>query len=821
MVDKDEKTAVDSGKSKAMKTAVREKDGSSFAKEVIKVPSDKWLDENYLIYSLYVIQDRALVSTDGLKPVNRRILYSMLQNSGASPNADFVKAARVAANTVAYHPHGNTSIEETLARMGQKFTMRVPLIDVQGSVGYQTGDSPASARYWEARMTPAAIELVKEVKDHAVPIGRNFDQKLDEAHSLPVRFPNEIINGTEGMAVGYASAIISHNPDETMNAAIRLLEKGEPLTTDELLSIMPGPDFATGGEVIGTNGIRDYYETGKGTIVIRGKHRVHQLNRGKVQFEFYELPYQVSAAKIKDQIKKRKDDGGFKDIVLFEDFSDKKSGLSFIVETRSGANQMNVLSELYKYTNIEVKKSVNTTVLVNNRPNQVGIGQLLQNFVDFRRYCNENKAVHLQDVLGKRSRQLDGVLKILVDLDKVISIIRNSDTGEEARSELMSEFGVTEEQADYVLSMQLRRLTKADSLEIEKENESIKHQLEELDKRLHDPEVMTQHIIDELKATKKIISSPRRTIINAKTIEQLKEEQKDLAKSAKEIEKNSPCYVTKFVDGTFMRTMDPFTHNKEKGSYTTPPVVESIKTRTKEELFAVFADGSAKKFPVAYMPDNKIVDSKGLGFSDPVMAVGKMNPMKSETGLIMGTRNGEVKLLKTDYPNRDEFPVFNVGDDDEIISGVWLSRAPSNYKVVFGSSDSNTLVFSADSLRQAGHRSGGVRGFKVKEGSEVVFFGVTTSMDSELLTSSGVSVKSTQLREIPEKNRGGQGVVVHKLLKKESQIESMAVAEHPVMMEATEKVPMMAPVSSPRGKSGTPVDFPVLIGELREPAEDK
>jgi DNA gyrase subunit A len=790
---------------------------SQIAAEVIKAPVESWLPAQYIVYTMYAIHSRALVSDDGLKPVNRRILWTLFDH-GVTNNSPHMKAARVAGDVLAYHPHGNASVEDALARMGQSFSMRVPLIDPAGSLGHVTGDTPASARYWEARLSKQAMELLKEIPEGAAEMGKNFDGKLDEPKFLPVRWPTNIINGAEGIAVGYASKMFSHNPTEVMDAAIALVKNPE-LTIDQLLKIMPGPDLPTGGELLGVDGVREYYETGSGGFTIRGRYNIEHLSRGRTRIIFYELPYQVSPESVRERIRKLQSDGKFKEISRHDELSDAKNGLRLLIETKSGTNYLSVLNELFRSTPVEQKYSVNNTVLVDNVPTVVSELDLLRNFIQFRKVCTIRKAQRRIEKIDGRLYQLDAILAALIDIDKAIAIIRNAETTEDARNGLVEAFSIEPDQADYILSMQLRRLTKADSVSINKEKAELESEKAEKELILSSEENLNAAIIKDLQETKKVISDKRRTVISGLTTDEVKEASKELAQSAKAVEKNLPCYITRFADGSILKSEEPFTYSVTDKKLDNSPIIEQIKMKTQDELVIIGSDGIGHKIPLSYVTMGLVSKPKDIGVQlgdASFVGLSKVESGKLDIGVALATKKGLVKISKTDFPNRDEFPVMLIDEDDEVVSARWIGRTLQKIDFVLISSEGNALVFDGASIRVAGSKSGGVKGMKLKTADDsVVFFGIVdSSKDSEnfVLSQAGETLKLTGLFEIPKKNKGGMGVALHAFKKGESGIKT-AFAGTNLALSLTElhKVVGLPPVSR-RASKGVDFKFDVNIG---------
>lgn len=790
------------------------------AREILKKPAEDWLDEQYINYALYVIRSRALVSRDGMKPVNRRLVWSMFKE-GILPTSQYVKAAQIAGNTTgSYHPHAGTAAAGALARMAQTFSMRVPLIDYMGSVGFVTGDSPASERYWEARLTPAAVELVKETKYKGAMLTKNFDGTLDEPFELPVRWPVDIVNGSEGIAVGFASNMPPHNPTEVMDAAKAYIKNPE-MTTKQLMKLMRGPDFPTGGELVGVDGVKEYYETGRGRFTVRGSYRLEDMSRGRKRIIFYELPYQVSAEQVRVAISNSQNSGGMKGIAVARDSTDRKNGLRLVIETKAGSNHLAVLNEIFKKTAAESSFSVNSTVIRDNAPVLVSMIDLIRDFIEFRREVITRMSTNRLEDCEHRKHQLDAILAALVDIDKAISIIRSAESASTAKTDLQKHFKLDELQADYILSMQLRRLTKADSVEIQSEKDALDEEIATLNHILNSPEAMTERVEADIDSTRKIISDKRRTVISGLTSEDAKEADKAAAKAASAIEKNSPCHITRFSNGTLLMTANPFEYPDGGASLEHGLVAEQIKINTQDSLIVVLSDGTARRVPATYVSSSSPSGLPELGIADSdaqLVGIAKDQLGKTDVGLAMVTETGVVKISKADWPTRAEFPVFALEEDDSIVGSRWLGRSIKSTFFVIGSSDGNALVFGADSVRVAGSKSGGVKGMKLKDGAEVIGFDwirSATSSDNSVLTFTGKTVKLTPIAEVPVKNKGGMGVSVHSFKKGESQLTGFYAGAYPAITVTTGDLDELLALPAKSLKRGAPsvsMPLPAQVG---------
>lgn len=712
------------------------------ADSFIKLTPEEFLHENYILYSYYTIQNRALTKLDGLKPVQRRILYYMYK-ANITHNKPHVKTQRVAGNiTGMYHPHGDTSVSAAMARLAQTYSMRIPLIDPFGSVGSWTGDTPAAPRYWEARLTKEAELLVDDVFLGSVEIEPNFDDTEQEPVILPVKWPNAIINGTEGIAVGYASKMFSHNPTEVMDACIAKA-KNRNMTLKTLMKYIKGPDLPTGGEVIGTDGIESYLDTGAGSLIIRGKYKINPLSRGRNEILFYELPYQISVEKVIAAINKAKESNQLKEIAEAKDLSDMNTGLVFSIIVKSGGNVNKTIEDLFRLTPLESTLSVNNTVLINNSPKQVGMTDLIEDFLVHREDCILNKSKFKLLKIEKDSHRLDGLLKVLVDIDKAISIIRSSRTVDTARNNLKREFSVDETQANVILGMQLRRLTKADSLEIEKEKKELEAEKDYLNSIINDEAVLKKELIKELNETKKIIQDDRRTTIVDATIEELKEEKKEKSKLSKELSKDIPVNLFVYHDSSLQIMLDD--SSKE-------PVKEIIPVSSKATLVGVTKNGDSVEILASGISSQTkdVTHKENIGFS-------KTEFEDNDKGLLVCTNQGNITIVRGGI--KAGINLVQMGDKEEVIYTKWLTEDDvKTGSVIMVTEDGKVIRFSVSDVKGFFGGSGTVKGMNTD--SKVIFSAFSKNdLDAILKVSNkDGKVKTTDLKEISVQGRGGKGV---------------------------------------------------------------
>lgn len=737
---------------------------SQIANEIVEVPIEKFLEEEYLPYSYYVILNRALVNADGLKPVQKRIIYEMYKSKLYNPNPH-LKASTIAGNVMGkFHPHGDSSISDAMSRMGQDFSLRVPLVDPSGSVGYFPGDAPAAPRYWEARLTPAAVELVKEVDYDALPMGRNFDDTKDEPTILPVRWPSVLINGTEGIAVGYASTIFPHNPTEVMSAIIEFVKNPE-LTIDEVMKIMPGPDFPTGGEILQSENLKECYESGRGSVVLRSRYTVEPLPRGRHRIVLTELPYQVAARQIVGEIRKKRSPKNKNTKPIFtyisseKNLSDQENGTRVEIILKSGTNVNLALEEIFKSTSASKSISFNQTVIADGSPTLSSIFDIFDNFINLRRTCILNYSQSKLDKNNYELNKLNGLLIVLVDIDKAIDIIKSAEEDIDALKGLMSEFGINKEQAEYILNLRLRSLKNKNTIAIENNIKSLEEENAKLKLLLSDEDVLNEELISQLEATKKLISDPRRTLINNKTVEELKAEEKDAKKQAAALSKNSDYELIMYSDGKIMKYLSA---DKTALKPRVIPYQYKIQAKSNDDLYAVYADGTATKVPSSYVPFDNLISEKKIGIKEGFLALGKSEPSKKDLGLFIMTSSGKVSLVNSTPPvSKNEWDLVTLEDDDKIIFAKWVTNKEKDMNVLAASNDSQIINFPLSTIRVSKFGGKPIKGMVLNDGAKLI--GVSLVNKKGLIfTMTKTTIKTTDLDEIPTKNRGGKGMIIHK-----------------------------------------------------------
>lgn len=793
---------------------------------IVEADSAQWLEENYGEYALSTVASRAIPSVySGFKPVHARILWTAL-TSGLTPSAKHKKTASFAGLVLAYHPHGDASVQEAVYTVAQPFRMRVPLVDVKGSVGLHFGDKPAAARYTESRLSEAGLACVVEAKSGACEFKPNYDETTTEPVDLPVRFNNAVVNGTpNSMAVGFAVNTPSHNPDEVLAANLLLLRRPDA-TVDEVLSVMPGPDFPTGAHVYDKDqaGARDYYTTGKGRFVMRATVTVEPLPRGASKIVVTELPYGVSVGDVLAQINEKSEEqppktkkgkpipaveAFEKGITSASNKSNKDQRLEIVVHRQWQAGR--VLDALWKYTSMEAAFNVNNTFLVDGRPRQLGTIECMRLFLDYRRACVARRSRARVDAIDARLSQLAALLTVIGDVDRAISLIREAKTPGDAQKALTREFNISDFQASYILSMQLRRLTKADGDQIRAEDKALREEKRQLELVLSDADAMNGLIESELVDTHKLISSPRLTVLHDADPAEDAAPGADggaVAGVGSDLA-SGDLHVSFLSGGAVVCSTSPWKYQPRTRAYKHGVITSSFtvpadkRTDGGGELLLVCDNGEGVKVPVSFFHDGVPATAKTLGVTLPGDLVGVSvvdGGGDNAYGLVVASEMGVVKRVKADYPLRaDTVPVCALADGDRLVSAVHVSESESaGVDMVFITRAGKVLRADAGKVRAAGCRAGGVAGISVADGDSVIAFTAIPSSQAgdtlvvSLSDAGGGLIregawKATSLTEFNVKGRGTGGMAVRVNRKRESDLlfagvavgepESVAVAD--------------------------------------------
>ncbi|UJW32966.1 DNA topoisomerase IV subunit A [Saccharothrix sp. AJ9571] len=795
------------------------------------------IEDSYLEYAYSVIHSRALPDArDGLKPVHRRILFSMSEN-GYRPTHAYVKSSRVVGDVMGkYHPHGDTAIYDAMVRMAQDFSMNVPLVDGHGNFG-SPDDGPAASRYTEARMSREAMLLVGELGEDTVDFRPNYDGSLAEPSVLPAAYPNLLVNGTSGIAVGMATNMIPHNMFEVITAA-RWLINHPNATLDKLMEFVPGPDLPTGGMLLGLDEVRKAYETGRGVVRMRAKVETGPLegSRGRQAITVTELPYGVGTEriieKITDEVNKSKRLTGIADV---KDLTDRENGTRLVIECKVGVNPQALLADLYRLTPLEQSFGINNLVLVDGQPRTLGLKALLEVFLAHRYEVVTRRTKYRRRKREERLHLVEGLLKALLNIDKVIRLIRNSDNAQEAKDGLMTQFKLSEIQATYILDTPLRRLTKYDRLELEAEQDKLREEIAELTLILDDDAVLKKVVSTELGKIAKEFSSERRTAL----IDGDLKEVLAASKPAGPLEvADDPCQVILSATGLVARTAaeseEVSEGRRRNGRARHDAVAAVVHSTARGQILLVTSRGRAFKtdvLPLPVLPEQVgTVSLRGgmaaselvpLEKGERVIGVAPLGEQAAGSpGLALGTRNGVVKICAPEWPVRsDEFEVISLKDGDEVVGATWL--ADGSETLAFLTSQASLLRYSASLVRPQGLKSGGVAGINVGADSRVVFFAAVRTDDNEhgeplVVTATGQSVKVTPFEEYPAKGRATAGVRAHRFLKGETGLVVGWIGSRPAG-SSNSGSPVELPDPDPRRDgSGAPHPGPDVIGHLIE-----
>lgn len=731
------------------------------ASDIDDVPADEWLKSNFLPYAWDYNLDRALVDVSGLKPVQRRILYTMWKKN-LNPNANRMKVATLAGAVLAYHPHGDASVSEALKNMARAHIFRVPLIDGKGDFG-TIGSPGAAPRYIEARLSKAAWLNVEEIDQNAVKIIPNYDGKEVEPERLPVRWPVGVINGNSGMAVGYAANMPSHNPTEVMKACIALV-KNPDLSDNRLANIVKGPDFNMGGFITSTDGVKEYLKTGSGTFTIRSKYDVAPIRGGGYRIDYYEIPFGTTPEAIKKTIKKQMDNGHLKDVVNVNDLSDLKHPVKFVVDVKKDAQIKSVIEDLFRRTPLESKFSANMTTVVNNRPQQSSMKDLLLDFIEFRKQCIVNKLGWERGKRCDRLHLVKGLLSVLLDIDKAVRIIRNSEDAKTASTSLQKTFKIDEVQANYVLSLQLRRLTKMDRHSLDEEEKSLTDRISEIDSILKDG--MVEYMVNEFKETMKVIGDDRKTEINDMTEAEYLESRKNESKVLKAEDKGAKTCLYVLADGRFLKSMEPIdsvSMARTNRTKKVQPYLSMVRTAGNENVSVIGDDGVAYSTALVSMAGNEPVSSSSL--STIPSGVHVVNAVANNATLLAVTRNGKLRAVKLEGNDRwDDTPVLALDKDDQLVAALDLTNAIKGTTVILITDNGHVLRTAVDSIRPVRAGSQGIAGMRLGKGVHVAAAVLARPDSTNLYTASKMTVKVTPISEITIQGRGGGGVKCHPVI---------------------------------------------------------
>ena len=751
--------------------------------KIIDVDVSEEMRGSFLEYAYSVIYQRALPDArDGLKPVQRRILYQMSE-MGLRPDRGHVKCARVVGEVMGkLHPHGDSAIYDALVRLSQPFAMRVPLVDGHGNFGSLGGDdAPAAMRYTGARLTRAAMLMVESIDENVVDFRPNYDGQETEPEVLPAAFPNLLVNGASGIAVGMATNMAPHNLGEVIAAARHLLAHPDA-TLEELMEFIPGPDLPTGGTITGLDGIRDAYTKGRGTFRIRATVSIEKLTPRRTGLVVTELPYNVGPEKVISRIKELVQAKKLQGISDLKDLTDRNQGLRLVIELKNGFNPEAVLEELYRLTPMEETFGINNVALVDGEPRTLGLRDLLQVYVDHRLEVVRRRCEHRRAKREERLHLVTGLLVALADIDQVIAVIRDSDDSTQARQRLMDTFDLSDTQARYILDTPLRRLTRYDKQELEQERDTLTAEIAELTAILESDKKLRRLVSKELAAVAKEFATPRRTVLRESTGE--------VRTSAMPLEVgDDPCHVLLSTSGLIGRTSGQQLPPMFEGPRTRNDAMASnVRATVRGEVGLVTDLGRVIRVPVLELPElpDKADENPAISSGVPVTEfveldaderVIALTSLDSDgPGLVVGTRSGIVKRVGGDYPQqKDDFEIIALRPGDRLVGATPLVTGEED--LVFITSNAQLLRFSATTVRPQGRGAGGVTGIRLAEGAHAVWFGAVLSPeDAVVVTVAGSSTgpdsqpgtaKVTPFTAFPAKGRATGGVRCQRFLKGE------------------------------------------------------
>ncbi|MGW7197435.1 DNA gyrase/topoisomerase IV subunit A [Streptomyces chryseus] len=797
----------------------------AFEEKILDVDVVDEMQGSFLEYAYSVIYSRALPDArDGMKPVHRRIVYQM-NEMGLRPDRGYVKCARVVGEVMGkLHPHGDASIYDALVRMAQPFSMRLPLVDGHGNFGsLGNDDPPAAMRYTECRMADATSLMTESIDEDTVDFNPNYDGQEREPVALPAAYPNLLVNGASGIAVGMATNMPPHNLGEVVAAARHLIRHpGADLET--LMRFVPGPDLPTGGRIVGLGGIKDAYENGRGTFKIRSTATVENVTARRKGLVVTELPFTVGPekviAKIKDLVSSKKLQG----IADVKDLTDRAHGLRLVIEIKNGFVPEAVLEQLYKLTPMEETFGINNVALVDGQPLTLGLKELLEVYLDHRFEVVRRRSEFRRTKRRDRLHLVLGLLVALLDIDEVIRLIRSSDNSAQAKERLIERFSLSEIQTQYILDTPLRRLTRFDKIELEAERDRLNTEIDELTAILESDTELRKLVSAELAAVAKKFGTDRRTVL-------LESGSSPVAAVPLEVA-DDPCRVLLSSTGLLARTAngEPLAMDDARRAKH-DVIVSAVPATARGDVGAVTSSGRLLRLAVIDLPQlPDTASAPNLSGGAPVTEFLSLEPDESliclttldesSPGLALGTEQGVVKRVVPDYPaHKDELEVITLKDGDRIVGGAELRTGEED--LVFITDDAQLLRYPAGQVRPQGRAAGGMAGIKLAEGAKVISFtAVDPAADAAVFTVAGTagtllgdtetSAKLTPFDQYPRKGRATGGVRCQRFLKGEDVLVLAWAGAAPARAAASNGAPVELPVPDPRRDgSGTPLTTPV------------
>ncbi|MFE1206130.1 DNA topoisomerase (ATP-hydrolyzing) subunit A [Streptomyces sp. NPDC058762] len=805
----------------------------SYEEKILDIDVVDEMQGSFLEYAYSVIYSRALPDArDGLKPVHRRIVYQM-NEMGLRPERGYVKCARVVGEVMGkLHPHGDASIYDALVRMAQPFSMRVPLVDGHGNFGsLGNDDPPAAMRYTECRMDEAAGLMTESIDEDTVDFAPNYDGQEQEPVALPAAFPNLLVNGASGIAVGMATNMPPHNLREVI-AAARHLIRYPNADLDALMKHVPGPDLPTGGRIVGLPGIRDAYETGRGTFKIRATVSVETVTARRKGLVVTELPFAVGPEKVISKIKDLVGSKKLQGIADVKDLTDREHGLRLVIEIKNGFVPEAVLEQLYKLTAMEESFGINNVALVDGQPLTLGLKELLEVYLDHRFTVVRRRSEFRRSKKRDRLHLVEGLLTALVDIDEVIRLIRSSENSAQAKQRLMERFSLSDVQTQYILDTPLRRLTKYDRIELESEKDRLNAEIEELTRILDSDAELRKLVSAELAAVAKKFGTDRRTTL-------LESSGAPVASVPLQVA-DDPCRVLLSSTGLLARTANDEPLVTEAGAKRIKHdvIVSAVPATARGEVGVVTSAGRLLRVNVVdlpqlpeSMPAPNLAGGAPLAefvsFEDDEDVVCLTTLDESSPGLALGTEQGVVKRVVPDYPsNKDELEVITLKEGDRIVGGVELRTGDED--LVFITDDAQLLRYQASQVRPQGRPAGGVAGIKLADGAKVISFtAVDPAADAVVFTVAGsrgtlddsvqTTAKLTPFDQYPRKGRATGGVRCQRFLKGEDCLAFAWAGATPALAAQKNGTPAQLPDMDPR-RDGSGVSLPKTVSVVAGPA---
>ncbi|MGQ7625455.1 DNA gyrase subunit A [Streptococcus suis] len=752
-------------------------------KNLVTVNLTNEMKNSFIDYAMSVIVARALPDVrDGLKPVHRRILYGM-NELGITPDKPHKKSARITGDVMGkYHPHGDFAIYEAMVRMAQWWSYRHMLVDGHGNFGSMDGDGAAAQRYTEARMSKIALEMLRDINKNTVDFADNYDSSEREPEVLPARFPNLLVNGTTGIAVGMATNIPPHNLGETIDA-VKLVMDNPDVTTREIMEVLPGPDFPTGAMVMGKSGIHRAYETGKGSIVLRSRTEIEEYGNGRERIVVTEFPYMVNKSKVQEHIVKLVQEKRIEGITAVRDESNRE-GVRFVIEVRRDASANVILNNLFKQTQMQTNFSFNMLAIQNGVPKILSVRQILESYIEHQKEVVTRRTQFDKEKAEARAHILEGLLIALDHIDEVIRIIRNSETDALAQAELMERFDLSERQSQAILDMRLRRLTGLERDKIQSEYDELVSLIADLIDILAKPERVVLIIKEELEEVKRKHADPRRTELMVGEVLSLEDE--DLIEEADIlITLSNQGYIKRLAQDEFQAQKRGGRGVQGTGVKDDDFVRELVSTSTHDHLLFFTNKGRVYRLKGYEIPEYgrtakglPVVNLLKLEENESIQTI--INVTKDQAAdnyLFFATRQGIVKRTNVnEFSNirQNGLKALSLKDDDELIN-VFLTDGQAD--VIMGTKFGYSVRFAETDVRNMGRTATGVRGIKLREGDHLVGATIVSDDQEVLVLSEKGYGKRTPASEYPTKGRGGKGIITMKVADKNGPLAGLTTVQ--------------------------------------------